>query len=175
MTPIEINMFLACSLRYVEERDKLQIVFNGPQTRRRFGKNVSITLYTSDNMGLSMSLSKKGHQAKINELVKICDLVILLYGTDVREFTVEEFHVARKEFKKTKKAPKIMPLLKHEPIKQESLAQENLGIEEIWKILKEHKHYEKEYLNIHHLIGLVGDEIDIYLEEQETTKINVSI
>ena len=163
--PLKINIFLACSLSLVDERTKLELSLHGEEAKVFCGDNVSITLIKSDNKSKTMAVN--GSQYEIDEIIRQCQIFIILYHTSIGRHTLHEFEVAFQKFTATGSIPKIFPCYKREPVDLRNVDHAALAELEQFRQNMRIKHYEEDYENIADLKFKVIQEILRYIRKIE--------
>jgi tetratricopeptide (TPR) repeat protein len=109
---------------------------------------------------LSNAMSQTRLQDKYNEAIRACDIFVALFCTKAGDFTIEEFHIALDQFKKTNQ-PKIFTYFKKTANKQET-------VRTFWKELSQLKHYPTVYKNTEDLHLQFWKQLEIILTKHES-------
>ena len=97
----KVKIFLASSAELKEERQLFEIEIYR-KCKAWFEKGIFLHLEIWEDMSAKMSASGRS-QSDYNEVIKECDILILLAYTKVGIYTAEEFEVAHGQFRKTEK------------------------------------------------------------------------
>ena len=97
----KIKIFLASSAELKDERQLFEIEIYR-KCKTWFDKNIFLHLDIWEDMSAKMSVHGRS-QTDYNEVIKGCDILVLLAYTKVGMYTAEEFEVAYGQFKKTQK------------------------------------------------------------------------
>jgi hypothetical protein len=106
------------------------------------------------------AMSETRLQDEYNKAIRTCDLFVSLFFTKTGKFAEEEFDVAHRQFKDTKK-PLIYTFFKDAPITTGSARKEDLN--SLWAFqekLRNLGHFHTPYENIEHLKRQFSDQLD---------------
>ena len=113
-----VSIFLASSIREFE-KDRLDITSFVYLLNRLYKGLLEIDLEICEHQSNAMSIRRS--QDEYNEIIRRCDYFYLLAGRRMGRYTEEEFHVARGQFEKTAKQPKIYTYFEQVDAPEESL------------------------------------------------------
>ncbi len=154
----KITIFLASSGELESERRKFEnFIYQRCQSLHK--DNVFIDVIAWEN-NLSNAMSPTRLQDKYNEAIRACDIFVALFCTKAGDFTIEEFHIAWDQFKKTNQ-PQIFTYFKKTANKQES-------VRAFWKKLSQLGHFPTVYKNTEDLHLQFWRELEIILTEHES-------
>ena len=153
----KITIFLASSEELESERRAFEnFIFQRCQSLYQDGKFIEVIAWENS---ISNAMSQTRLQDKYNKAIRACDIFVALFLTKAGSWTIEEFGIARDQFKKTNQ-PKIFTYFKKTADKQES-------IKAFWKKLCQLGHFPTVYKNTEDLHLQFWKELDIYLNAHE--------
>jgi len=153
----KITIFLASSEELESERRQFEN-FIYQRNKSLYKDNLFIEVIAWEN-SISNAMSQTQLQDKYNEAIRACDIFVALFYTKAGSWTIEEFHIAWDQFKKTNQ-PQIFTYFKETANKQES-------VRAFWKKLSQLKHYPTVYKNTEDLHLQFWRELEIILTEHE--------
>jgi tetratricopeptide (TPR) repeat protein len=158
----KITIFLASSEELESERRQFEnFIYQRCQSLHK--DNVFIEVIVWEN-SISNAMLPTRLQDKYNEAIRACDIFVALFCTKAGDFTIEEFHIALDQFKKTNQ-PQIFTYFKKTANKQES-------VRAFWKELSLLGHFPTVYKNTEDLHLQFGQQLEIILTKQESEPTN---
>lgn len=159
-----IRIFLASSAELREDRDAFDLYFRQQNdSLRKNGIYLEIVRweYFLDAM------SETRLQDEYNKAIRKCDVFVSLFFTKTGKFTGEEFEVAHRQFKATRK-PLIYTYFKNSDIKTGSIQEADLlSLLAFKKKLNDLGHFHTNYDNIEHLKRQFRDQLDELLDQSQ--------
>ena len=157
-SPQTIKIFLASSSELQADRDEFELYFLR-QNNRQQGYKLEIVRWET----FLDAMSETRLQNEYNQAVRECDIFVSLFFTKTGKFTEEEFDVAHRQFKDTKK-PRIYTFFKNAGVKMGNVGDEVLSLLNFKKKLGELGHFYTGYDNIEHLKRQFKDQLDKLLD-----------
>ena len=149
----KIKLFLASSSELKADREQFEI-FIYRRCKLWFDREIFLHLDVWEDF-LDV-MSPGGLQAQYNQVIKDCDIFVLLAFNKVGKFTAEEFEQAFGQFSQTKK-PFILTYFKPHTTRDRE------DLQSLWAFedkLKQLKHYKTEYENIDQLKLHFGQQLE---------------
>ena len=149
----KIKLFLASSSELKADREQFEI-FIYRRCKLWFDREIFLHLDVWEDF-LDV-MSPGGLQAQYNQVIKDCDIFVLLASNKVGKFTAEEFEQAFGQFSQTKK-PFILTYFKPHTTRDRE------DLQSLWAFedkLKQLKHYKTEYENIDQLKLHFGQQLE---------------
>ncbi|MBT3338270.1 MAG: hypothetical protein HN855_03935 [Anaerolineae bacterium] len=153
----KVKIFLASSAELKEERQLFEIEIYR-KCKAWFEKGIFLHLEIWEDMSAKMSASGRS-QSDYNEVIKECDILILLAYTKVGIYTAEEFEVAHGQFRKTEK-PFIFTYFKDAAINTGSITPEFMSLLNFKQKLSDLGHFYSTYTDFHHLWNQFNKELE---------------
>ena len=149
----KIKLFLASSSELKDDREQFEI-FIYRKCKAWFDRDIFLHLDIWEDFLDAMAPG--GLQSKYNQVIKACDIFVLLAHNKVGKYTAEEFGEAFGNFSETQK-PFIFTYFKPPTSRDRNHLQSLWAFEDK---LKELKHYKTEYANIDALLRHFGDQLE---------------
>lgn len=152
----KIRIFLASSAELREERQLFEIEIYR-KTKSWFDRGIFLHLDIWEDLSAKMSMRGRS-QSDYNEVIKECNILILLAYTKVGMYTAEEFEVAYGQFKKTKK-PFIFTYFKDAEISTGNITPEFMSLLKFKEKVSELGHFYSTYSDFNHLWNQFNKEL----------------
>lgn len=153
----KIRIFLASSAELKEERQLFEIELYR-KSKAWFEKGIFLHLEIWEDMSAKVSAHGRS-QTDYNEVIKECDILVLLAYTKVGIYTAEEFEVAHGQFKKTQK-PFIFTYFKDVAINEGNNTPEFISLLSFKQKLSDLGHFYSMYTDFHHLWNQFNKELE---------------
>lgn len=160
----EIKIFLASSNTLEDERKAIQLFIS-----RENKKHIRDDVYLNLVIWEELLHSFKGDRVQdyFNEVIKTCEIVIVLFFDRVGKFTLEEFDVAYKNLREEKKPNYLYVFFKKDKIEIDQICHEELS--KINNLKDEIQKYEQIYCTYgttDNLINQIRHQLDLIIEEK---------
>jgi hypothetical protein len=171
MQPQTIRIFLASSKELNSDRERFKLFIYEKSNR---WKNRDISLEPVMWEDLAAFISQTRSQDEYNKAIKESDIFVMLYFTEVGDFTKEEFEIAINHFIKTGKI-KIYTYFKNADIKSGDITREFQTVLDFKERLRELSHFHSVYTDTSDLLLQIDAQLDILFPyEKKEAEINKS-
>ncbi|QUY40769.1 COR domain-containing protein [Acaryochloris marina] len=158
-----IRIFLASSAELREDRDAFDLYFRQQNDRLR-KQGIYLEVIRWENFLDAMSTTRL--QNEYNQKIRHCDIFVSLFKTKTGKYTEEEFDVAYKTFKKTKK-PLIYTYFRKTTVSTSDVNVDDLiSLRDFKDKLSNLSHFYKEYESIEGLQGHFRGQLDKLREDK---------
>ena len=157
-----IRLFLASSEELKNERNEFEkLIRRKNKSWKKRGVYLELEIWEDSLEAMSQTRS----QDEYNNIIKQCDIFVMLFFTKVGKYSEEEFDIAYRLFKKTDK-PLIFTYFKNAAILSGNIDEEDTGsLLAFKKKLKALEHFYSEYKNVDDLKYQFSDQLDKIYED----------